>query len=284
MRARPPRPTHEGFLATKSETDSTPESRSGPRPRSPVDRWTEALARLEAARRAAADTSAAGTIPAILLQMGELHLRLGDAAAASEDFATALIVAESTSNAAARAAALNGMGRIHYRTGDPGAARRALLNALEAAPDTAEALQAAVRHNLGVAANATGALDAARLFWMDALSRFAALNDAGGLARVYNNLGVNSMARGEWPESEIYLRQALTAAQSAADAETARCVRLNLAARALARGELDSALDELARAAAPIPAAPPLPAATMPLGLRLLEASWVPAPLDDAGG
>ena len=119
------------------------------------------------------------------------------------------------------AEALNGLALAHFARGEWEDARKHLLRALQT-PGTTPAFRGGVEQNLGMMANAEGALEDALLHYERSLEAFRAANETRSCAIAYHNLGMITADREMWGEADSWFRKSLAIAEETNDVEIGR--------------------------------------------------------------
>jgi putative nucleotidyltransferase with HDIG domain len=186
----------------------------------------------------------AGEFPVLaeaLRRLAAHRSRRGEAEAARDLCQRSYDIAHRLGADALAAEALNTMGCILIATGALEAARDAFLQALRLGGPI-RSIRARVEQNLGILANIQGALDEALAWYGRSLEEYRAADDRLGCAIAYNNLGMASADRELFDEADRYFGESRSLAERAGDLHLVGLALANHAEVHAARQRYDDAL------------------------------------------
>ena len=181
-----------------------------------LGRVTEAQQTFELAVHAARDAGEERLRAEALRSLANLHRRRHDLDEALRLYRESHDVADRLDDPVLTAEALNGIALVHFLRGEWDDARRELTRAIDVGA-ASEALCARVEQNLGVMANAEGDLHGALRHYERSLASFRAAGDARGCGIAYHNMGMNRADLELWREADESFRASLEIADVLGD-------------------------------------------------------------------
>ncbi|MGH7556185.1 MAG: HD domain-containing phosphohydrolase [Gemmatimonadota bacterium] len=182
-----------------------------------------------------------------LRRLSVIHHMRGEIAAAREEGARSLEIAQAQGNGRLAASALNTLASYDLERGDHESAEASFRRALWLAAGDPR-ISAQIEQNLGILANIRGRIEDALEHYGRSLTGFRKAGDPRGCAIAYHNLGMISSDRGRWDDADRYYRRTLALASELGDVYLQGLALLNRAEVHITRCRFTHARDCVTKA------------------------------------